>query len=53
MKKPLTACVIAAAVAVPAHGQSSSTIDDRIAELEEIVIASTPLRKRMFDTAQR
>jgi iron complex outermembrane receptor protein len=52
MKKPLAACVMAAAVAVPAHGQSSSTIDDRIAELEEIVITSTPLRKRVFDTAQ-
>ena len=48
MKKPLAACVMAAAVAVPAHGQSASTI----ADLEEIVITATPLRKRVFDTAQ-
>lgn len=48
MKTPLTMLVLASTVAAPVHSQSGATL----ADLEEVVITATPLRKKVFETAQ-
>jgi iron complex outermembrane receptor protein len=48
MKTPLSLLVLAATAAAPGHSQSGATL----ADLEEVVITATPLRKKVFETAQ-
>jgi iron complex outermembrane receptor protein len=48
MKTPLSVLVLAATVAAPVHSQAGATL----ADLQEVVITATPLRKKVFETAQ-